>query len=185
MTRRLPPRARGARLRGGGISTSCAGLPEPRFSFRYFLPAPPLRATMTTYYVLDVGGEEPIEELLFPEWANFRLLLDAEWTQTSGDGRVATHAPPIALMSGTISRTARVRGSPGRVVGAGFLPAGWAAFTDLPARDYVDRITPLSTFVGAAADQLMAAVLAAPDDVAIVAALDAWFLGRMAAAPAT
>ncbi|MFL5297396.1 MAG: helix-turn-helix domain-containing protein [Phenylobacterium sp.] len=155
-------------------------MPEPRVSFRYFLPAPALRATITTYYVLEIGGEAAIEELLFPEWANIRLLLDAEWSQTFGDGRVAAYSGPVALMSGVISRTARVRGAPGRVVGVGFLPAGWAALTGLPARDYVDDIVPLSIFVGPAADALLGDVLAAPDDAAMVAALDAWFLGQMA-----
>jgi AraC-like DNA-binding protein len=155
-------------------------LPETRVSFRYFLPAPALRATITTYYVLEVGGEAPIEELLFPEWANIRLLLDAEWTQTFGDGRVVTHSPPAAVMSGVISRTAGVRGGPGRLVGIGFLPAGWAVFAALPACDYLNDIVPLSTFVGAAAGDLLRTVLAAPDDAATVAALDAWFLAHMA-----
>jgi len=156
------------------------GLPEPSVSFRYFLPAPALRATITTYYVLEIGGDQPIEELLFPEWANIRLLLDASWSQTFGDGRVVAHAPRSALMSGVISRTATVHGAPGRVVGVGFLPAGWAVFTALPACDYVDDIVPLSTFVGNAADGLLADVLAARDDAAIVGALDAWLLAHMA-----
>jgi AraC-like DNA-binding protein len=157
------------------------GLPEPSVSFRYFLPAPSLRAMITTYYVLEVGGDAPVEELLFPEWANIRLLLNAGWTQTFGDGRAVTHTAPAALMSGVISRSATVRGEPGRLVGVGFLPAGWAVFTALPACDYVDDIVPLSTFIGtAAADGLLKNVLAAPDDAAMVAALDAWFVGHMA-----
>jgi AraC-like DNA-binding protein len=152
---------------------------EAGVSFRYFLPAPSLRASITTYYVLDVGGEGLIEELLFPEWANIRLLLNGEWSQTFGDGRTVTHSPPMALMSGVISRTVRVRGAPGRVVGAGFLPAGWAVFTKLRARDYVDDIVPLSIFVGPAAEALMRDLISAQDDAAIVAALDAWFLAHM------
>ena len=156
-------------------------MPGTGVSFRYFLPAPALRGMITTYYVLDVRGDGFIEELLFPEWANIRLLLDAEWSQTFGDGRVATHTGPEALMSGVISRTAKVRGAPGRVVGVGFLPAGWAVFTALPACDYLDDIAPLSSFVGGgAANDLLGKVLAAADDAAMVAALDAWFLAHMA-----
>ncbi|MDB5423655.1 MAG: AraC family transcriptional regulator [Phenylobacterium sp.] len=157
-------------------------MPEAGVSFRYFLPAPALRATITTYYVLEIGRSGLVEELLFPEWANIRLLLDGGWSQTFGDGRTVSHSPPMALMSGVISRTARIRGGPGRAVGIGFLPAGWAAFTPLPARDYVDDIVPLSIFVGAAADELLGDVLAAPDDAALVAALDAWLLAHMAGA---
>jgi AraC-like DNA-binding protein len=156
-------------------------LPEAPVSFRYFLPAPALRATITTYYVLEIGGEAQVEELLFPEWANIRLLLDAEWTQAFGDGRVIKSGPQAAVMSGVISRTATVRGAPGRLVGVGFLPAGWAVFAALPACDYLDDIAPLANFVGAAAaDELLREVMAAPDDAAIVAALDTWLLAHMA-----
>lgn len=155
-------------------------MPEAGVSFRYFLPAPALRAAITTYYVLEVGGDEPIEDLMFPEWANIRLLLDSEWSQTCGDGRIATFQPPMALMSGVISRTVRVRGAPGRVVGAGLLPAGWAALTAMPACDQVNDIGPLSNFVGAAADDLLRDVLATSDDAGMVAALDEWFLTHMA-----
>jgi AraC-like DNA-binding protein len=157
----------------------CKCLPETSVSFRYFLPAPPLRGAITTYYVLDVGNG-PIEELLFPEWANIRLLVDADWSQTFSDGRVASHMAPSALMSGVISRMATVRGGPGRMVGAGFLPSGWAVFTAMPARDYLDQIVPLSTFVGAGAAQLLGQVMACEDDAAIVAVLDAWFLAHIA-----
>ncbi len=155
------------------------GLAETRASFRYFQPAAALRATITSYYVLDLEGDAPVEELLFPEWANIRLLLNAEWTQTFGDGRSVTHTPPAALMSGVMSRTAMVRGASGRVVGVGFLPAGWAVFTALPASDYVDTVVPLSIFIGAAADDLLQTVLAAQDDAERVAALDRWFLAHM------
>jgi AraC-like DNA-binding protein len=159
-------------------------MPEVGVSFRYFLPAPALRAMITTYYVLEIGEAGLVEELLFPEWANIRLLLDGGWSQTFGDGRTVSHSPPMALMSGVISRTARIRGGSGRAVGVGFLPAGWGVFTPLPARDYVDDIVPLEIFVGAAADELLRDVLAAPDDAALVAALDRWFLAHMAGADA-
>jgi len=153
-------------------------MPETGVSFRYFLPAPALRGMITSYYTLEVDG--PLEELLFPEWANIRLLLEGQWTQSFGDGRVITHKAPAALMSGVISRTARVSAPPGRLVGVGFLPAGWAVFTALPACDYANDITPLSVFLGDAAGELLNAVLAADGDAEGVAALDAWFLAHMA-----
>jgi AraC-like DNA-binding protein len=155
-------------------------MPETGVSFRYFLPAPSLRAMITTYYVLEIGGDATIEDLVFPEWANIRLLLQGEWRQTFVDGSVAQYQAPAALMSGVISRTAQVSAPPGRLVGVGLLPAGWAVFTSLPACDHADAITPLSTFVGSGADELLAAVMRAPDDAAMVAAMDAWFLGHMA-----
>ena len=127
------------------------------------------------------GGDGLTEELLFPEWANIRLLLDGGWSQTFGDRRTLSFSAPMALMSGVISRTAKIQGGPGRVVGVGFLPAGWGIFTSLPARDYVDDIVPLSMLVGVAADDLLRDVLSAPDDAALVGALDAWLRSRMGA----
>jgi AraC-like DNA-binding protein len=153
---------------------------EAAVAYRYFLPAPELRAMITTYYVIEIGDDGLMDELLFPEWANVRLLLDGEWGQTYGDGRTLNFSSPSALMSGVISRTAKIRGGPGRVVGVGFLPAGWGAFTALPARDHVDDIVPLSTFVGVAAEELLRDVRAAPDDAALVVALDGWLGSRMA-----
>jgi AraC-like DNA-binding protein len=155
---------------------------EAPVSYRYFLPARELRGMITSYYAIEIGGDGLVEELLFPEWANIRLLLDGGWSQTFGDGRTLGFSAGTALMSGVISRTAKVRGGPGRVVGVGFLPAGWGAFTSLPARDCVDNIVPLSIFVGPAADDLLGDVAAAPDDAALVAALDAWLGARMASA---
>jgi AraC-like DNA-binding protein len=154
---------------------------EAVVSYRYFLPAPELRALITSYYVIEIGGDGLTEELLFPEWANIRLLLDGGWSQTFGDRRTLSFSAPVALMSGVISRTAKIQGGPGRVVGVGFLPAGWGVFSSLPARDYVDDIVPLSTFVAAAADDLLHDVLTAPDDAALVGALDAWLRSRMGA----
>jgi AraC-like DNA-binding protein len=154
---------------------------EAVVSYRYFLPAPELRAMITSYYVIEIGGDGLTEELLFPEWANIRLLLDGGWSQTFGDRRTLSFSAPVALMSGVISRTAKIQGGPGRVVGVGFLPAGWGVFSSLPARDYVDDIVPLSTFVAAAADDLLHDVLTAPDDAALVGALDAWLRSRMGA----
>ena len=72
-------------------------MPDANASFPHFLPALALRATITTYYVLEIGGDGLVEALLFPEWANIRLLLDGGWSQTFGDGLTVTHSPPMAL----------------------------------------------------------------------------------------
>lgn len=106
---------------------------EASVSYRYFLPAPELRAIITTYYVLEIGGRGLIEELLFPEWANAGSCS----TGLEPDLRRRPHPellPPTALMSGVISRTAKIRGGPGRAVGVGFLPAGWGIHISAGAR---------------------------------------------------
>ena len=151
-------------------------------SMRFFLPAPALRSAVSAYGVLRVGGEEPLEDLLQPEWAHVRLALSGGWAVRFADGTQHVTQAPAAVVTGTLSRAAAVRGS-GLLVGIGLLPAGWALLTSRSAADYVDSVHPLSALVGDAADALMAAVLPLWDDEEIPRVLDAWFLGQVAARP--
>src|SRR5688572_5946739 len=120
-------------------------------SVRFFRPAPALRSAISTYYVLRIGGDEPLEDLLHPEWANLRLLLAGAWGVTFTDGTEAADPAPAAMVTGTLSRSAAGRGY-GLMVGVGLLPAGWALLTGRSAADYVDSLHPLSELVGASAD---------------------------------
>jgi AraC-like DNA-binding protein len=153
-------------------------------SIRFFRPGPPLRDAISTYYVLRIGGEAPLEDLLHPEWANIRLLLCGPWRLTFPGGASVKTDAPAALVSGTLSRSTAACGWPGHMVGVGLLPAGWALLTGLSAADYVDSLRPLSALVGAAADGLLAALLPLTADEAFCAALDAWFLAQLTAKPA-
>jgi len=144
-------------------------------SVRFFLPDPALRAAISTFYVLRIGGSEPVEDLIHPEWPNLRFLLQGDWELDFGGGRKAVGTAPSALVSGTLSKAARARGSPGVLVGAGLLPAGWARLTQRPAVDYVDTLAPLAELVGPPAQDVIARLAPLSRDEDICAVLDGWF----------
>jgi AraC-like DNA-binding protein len=154
-------------------------------SVRFLPPAAPLRDAILFYYVVRNGAARPVEDLLHPEGAYVRLLLAGDWRITFADGSSHSATGPHALMTGALSRAARVSGGPGGVmVSVGLLPAGWPLLTDASAATYVDRLQPLSDVLGGAAAGLLAAAVAGGDDAGYLRALDAWFLARQATRPA-
>ena len=48
---------------------------QPPASVTYHLPAEPLRAAITTYYLVKVTGPGVVRDQFVPEWPNFRLIL--------------------------------------------------------------------------------------------------------------
>ena len=155
-------------------------------SVRFLAPAPALRDAIIFYYVVRIGGDQPIEDLLHPEGAHVRLLLCGDWRITFADGGASDAPSPGAVLTGALSRAATVRGTaPGVMVSVGLMPPGWGVLTDRSAADVRDALLPLSDFVGETADDLLQALLPLDDDDAYAAALDAWFLRRRASRPPT
>ncbi|MCK0127053.1 helix-turn-helix domain-containing protein [Erythrobacter sp. F6033] len=109
-------------------------------TIRFALPAPELRAYVTTYYHTDVlcSPSEPVlEDYLHPEWPNLRFL-------TKGSSHSAIGSEPLSespefSVTGPTSRAARFRLSSGRNWGIGLLPLGWSALINAQAGDYADR----------------------------------------------
>src|SRR5205823_8440968 len=56
-----------------------AGSEAAAASVTYHLPAEPLRTAVTTYYLVKVTGAGVVRDQIFPEWANFRLILSGDW----------------------------------------------------------------------------------------------------------
>jgi len=96
---------------------------------RFFQPPPELRRYFTTFYHVryESAGQDPIEDILHPEWGNLRFVCDdAISTTLPGGGQLAgltfcatgpsTRAVPFSL------------GGKGRLWGVGLLPLGWAKF---------------------------------------------------------
>jgi AraC-like DNA-binding protein len=147
-------------------------------SVRFHRPTPALQDAIFFYYVVRIGSE-PVEDLLHPEGAHVRLLLSGDWRITFADGRTGSATGPAAVLTGALSRSAMVRGSPGGVmVSVGLLPAGWALLSDLRAVDYLDSLHPFSDIVGQDAGELLATLAPDRDDDAYIRALDAWFMRR-------
>lgn len=154
-------------------------------SVRFLPPDAALRDAIIFYYVVRIGPDAAVEDMLHPEGAHIRLLLAGDWRITFADGNVDSAKGPCATFTGALSRAATVRATPGAVmVSVGLLPPGWPLLTDLSAADYVDALHRLSDLVGSDADEL-AGLDPRMDDVSLGQALDAWFLKRRAVRPPT
>ncbi|MGZ3404137.1 MAG: helix-turn-helix domain-containing protein [Phenylobacterium sp.] len=155
-------------------------------SVRFLPPAPSLCDAIVFYYVVRIGDDAPVEDLLHPEGAHMRLLVAGDWKITFADGSEATASGPSAVLTGALSRAATVRGAPGGImVSVGLLPPGWALLSDLSAADFRDALSPLSDLVGDAADELVSALGPFIGDEDYRQALDRWFLQRRASRPPT
>jgi AraC-like DNA-binding protein len=158
-----------------------AGPGEAAASVTYHLPAEPLRKAVTTYYLVRVTGPGAVTDQIFPEWANFRLILSGRWSARFPD---ADWAPvPEVGVTGALERAVWVTGTEGLLVGVGLMPQGWPMFTDAPAHRFVDRMGPLEAVLGPAAEALHAELCAADGEGAILAALDARLPTLLRAAP--
>ena len=146
---------------------------------RFYKPAEPLQPYLSAYYFTDLDAGDPVEDLMHPEWGNIRCTLSGYWTFQSARSSADSRIMPARLY-GPTSQTTRVAGyPPTRTASAGVLPLGWARLIGVPAHRYADRIAPLSEAFGAAADELFAALQSAPDDAALCALLNDFFLRRL------
>jgi AraC-like DNA-binding protein len=133
--------------------------PATTASVTYHLPAEALRGAVTTYYLVKVSGPGTVWDQIFPEWPNFRIILEGEWN---------AHFPgepdqpvPVLGMSGALERALWAGGSAGVMVGVGLMPQGWPRFTTLSADATTNLLLPLSEVLGPAADELYAKLMAA------------------------
>jgi AraC-like DNA-binding protein len=146
---------------------------------RFYKPAEPLQPYLSAYYFTDLEAGAPVEDLMHPEWGNIRCTLSGYWTFQSAKSSADSRTMPARLY-GPTSQTTRVAGTPPtRTASAGVLPLGWARLIRFPAHRYADRIAPLAEAFGDAADELLAALQAAPDDAALCAVLNDFFLRRL------
>lgn len=146
---------------------------------RFYKPAEPLQPYLSAYYFTDIDAGGPVEDLMHPEWGNIRCTLSGYWTFQSARSSADSRSMPARLY-GPTSQTTRVAGfPPTRTASAGVLPLGWARLIGFPAHRHADRIAPLADVFGTAADRLFAALQAAPDDVALCAILNDFFLQRL------
>lgn len=149
----------------------------------YALPAPPLRAAITTYYLVKVCGPGTVRDQIFPEWPNFRLLLSGAWKIQLPDSEVE---PLLAAgVTGALERASWVEGSAGLIVGVGLMPQGWPRLSSHPADEFTNLMRPLADAIGPVADTLFAKLKAAEydGDAALYAVLDEVLLSILADAP--
>jgi AraC-like DNA-binding protein len=154
-------------------------------SVTYRVPAEPLRSAITTYYLVKVTGPGTVWDQIFPEWPNFRIILQGEWN-AHFPGEADQPVPTIG-MSGALERALWAGGSQGVMVGVGLMPQGWPRLTSLSADAVTNLLCPLSDVVGPVADELYARLSAVHraggDDEALYAVLDEVLLALIAERP--
>jgi len=154
-------------------------------SISYHLPGQAVSGAITSYYLLEVTGPGIVRDQLFPEWTNFRLILNGEWEADFPER--AREPVPAASITGTLERAVWAQGSAGLMVGVGLMPQGWPMLTSASADGFTDRLRPLSDAIGPIADvlheRLKAVDRAAEGDGAYLKILDEVFASCLTEAP--
>lgn len=137
---------------------------------RFYLPAPPLRPLVTSYYLVDAPG--PLVDFTHPEWGNVRFLLagDARFGEAQGHDMAAM---PKAAVFGPTDRTRRFDSQGGLTLGIGLTPVGWLSLIGSDASIAANAILPLGDELGEPGPAIRERLAAAKDDAARVAILDA------------
>ena len=149
------------------------GEAAPAASIRFHLPAPPLRAFITSYYLIDSPG--PLSECLHPEWGNIRFSLRGVWTL---ENLIGPDKPPRnSSLFGPTDRTRRFGTQDGFMLGVGLTPLGWLKIVQTDASKLANDYIDLDDAFGPSGDELARSLAGCPDDAARCALLDALFAG--------
>lgn len=148
---------------------------------RYQPPAAELRPFITTYYWVDIpSGIGEQRDWLHPEWPNVRFILDGDWRTAASGGWEAP--PPCALFGATCRAIPVAAPSPGRLVGLGLLPLGFATLFDVQAAALTDRVEALDGHLDGAA-RIHGRLAKDADPQAQACLLDAWFRDHVGRRP--
>jgi AraC-like DNA-binding protein len=110
-------------------------------------PPPKELSPYISVYYLFTTDEPCFEDIERADIAQFRFVLEGDADIVFGDGHADTVHPAYVMGPRNKASRVTVRG-PGRVFGVGLLPAGWAAFTKLPADKHVNRLIDATTVFG-------------------------------------
>lgn len=142
---------------------------------RFYLPAEPLRPLVTSYLVIDQPC--PVVDFTHPEWGNVRFLLRGDLRFGDPQGRNMT-TPADAAIWGPTDRSWRFDSNGGKTIGIGLTPIGWLTLIGSDASSAANTIFPLGDELGEPGAAILERLIAAPDDDARVALLDAMLLAR-------
>jgi AraC-like DNA-binding protein len=104
----------------------------------YEAPPADLSPYITAYYHFRTDEVE-IEDFERADIAQFRVRLEGSGSVFFGDGHFDSFHDVSVMGPRTKASRVRING-PAAVFGVGLLPAGWAAFTGLPADKHINRI---------------------------------------------
>jgi AraC-like DNA-binding protein len=144
------------------------------FSLRYFSPAAPLRAWVSSYYLFE--ADLPLlSDTLRAELPQVRFVFRGDGRFSFG-GAPSVSLPRAALCGPTAVAVKFEATGPIRIFGAGLLPAGWAALVGAGANEFADSIVDLEAVTGSVARTTLERMEEATSDRDIVGAADAFFL---------
>lgn len=154
-------------------SSARPGTPD----IRIYQPSEQLRPLVSAYYFLESIG--PFADFIHPEMANIRFSIAGRWMLQNMAGNHSIEAPRAALF-GPSDRGRRFQTEGGLVMGASLTATGWLALIGGDASAFANMVVPLGWQLGASGVQIRERLVAARDDSARVAVLDAILLDRPA-----
>jgi AraC-like DNA-binding protein len=115
----------------------------------YAKPSASVSRFVRSYYLIEVAGDSdaPVSDVLIPEMANLRIVLQGAIDANFGGGRVEHLTGGFVAGPSSQPRPIQFQG-PTRVFGLGITPMGWAAMTTLPAHVAADLVLPLAAVLG-------------------------------------
>jgi AraC-like DNA-binding protein len=155
----------------------------PAEALRYFAPSPALARHVNLLF-LWTGTGDPVADWMPAIEGQVAIRLSGTGHFRFVDGRQVTPAPValIGPLSGSIHMSVSSRF---RSVGAGLTALGWQAIAGIPAALACDSILDLAGIWGGAATRIAHDRLVnAPDDLTLIAALDAVLTERLTTGPA-
>ena len=147
---------------------------DPGFSLRYYSPASPLREWVASYYIFEARGPV-LSDVLRAELPQVRFFFEGGGTFSYG-GAPPVPVPELALCGPTTVAVHFNAHGPLRLLGAGLLPAGWAALVGEGASTFTDTVTDLEAVAGPIARSARDRMGEARTHWEMVAAADAFFL---------
>ncbi|MFF3940647.1 DUF6597 domain-containing transcriptional factor [Streptomyces phaeofaciens] len=141
-----------------------------RVRFRRHRPAEPLRHHVETYWFIDWDLPEPYASHVVPHPS---VNLTFQWDEDDAAG-----APPYGELTGVaLGLYTRKLAGRGRVCGAKFRPGGFRPYApEAPVSHWTGRALPARDVFPAAGGDTPRSVVTPADDLARVAALDAFLL---------
>ncbi|BAK67888.1 putative AraC family transcriptional regulator [Sphingobium sp. SYK-6] len=148
---------------------------------RNYAPSADLAAYVRRHYVFHapLPDDFVLIDKLMSETAIIRILLQGDWAAETGPDQWSNFGPIPLMGPNGIPWRVRVRG-PFLVVGVAIRPGGWASLFAEPARAIADGARPLMALWGDLGERLYRDVAAAPDDHAVVEAIERVLRQRLA-----
>jgi AraC-like DNA-binding protein len=149
-------------------------MPTAGFTLRYFTPAAPLRPWISSYYLF----QSPLTHLtdtLRAELPQVRFFFRGQGRFRYGDA-APVDVPDAALCGPTAIAIGFESHGPLAILGAGLLPAGWAALVGEGADQFANTVADLEHVVGPVARSALLRMQEAAGPRDLVAAADAFFL---------